>query len=115
MGITDLVRRTGQFAEKDPLRCKHYAGWIEHIRRREADLIFWCLFGVVILLLVIASSAFNRYVKSSAPCNPILNLLKWFRTYNTLSQLLILLQVLHKHWLHLIQTLRRLMDVVSHE
>lgn len=60
MSFTTLIRRTGQFAEKDPARCKHYAGWIEHIGRREADLIFWCLFGTVILLLVIASSAFNR-------------------------------------------------------
>ncbi|KAI0997814.1 hypothetical protein K3495_g10375 [Podosphaera aphanis] len=51
---------TGQFSEFDPRRCAHYAKFFEHLNSIEANLIFWGLFGVVLILLCTVSAIHHK-------------------------------------------------------
>ncbi|KUJ14930.1 uncharacterized protein LY89DRAFT_671327 [Mollisia scopiformis] len=46
---------TGQFTEKDPQRCAHYARFMSHLTLAEANSIFWLLFITVLILMCISS------------------------------------------------------------
>lgn len=58
--VLDVVRRTGMFTEQDPRKCTHYARFLDHISRQQADGIFWGLFVTVLLLLTISSTMYTR-------------------------------------------------------
>lgn len=51
---------TGQFSTADPQRCKHYARFFKHLTASEANLIFWMLFLLVLILLCTASAIHNK-------------------------------------------------------
>ncbi|CAD6502924.1 BgTH12-02598 [Blumeria graminis f. sp. triticale] len=53
---------TGQFSDVNPERCAHYARFFQHLELWEANLIFWSLFGTVILLLSIASIIHHKSI-----------------------------------------------------
>ncbi|SZF03640.1 unnamed protein product [Blumeria hordei] len=53
---------TGQFSDVNPKRCAHYARFFQHLELWEANLIFWSLFGTVILLLSIASIIHHKSI-----------------------------------------------------
>ncbi|KAG9247479.1 hypothetical protein BJ878DRAFT_177516 [Calycina marina] len=61
---------TGSFSEKDPERCAHYAGFMSHLNLTEANLIFWLLFLVVLILMCISSIQHHRSMALDAAKPP---------------------------------------------
>ncbi|RKF72185.1 hypothetical protein GcM3_098015 [Golovinomyces cichoracearum] len=53
------------FSEKSPERCTHYARFFEYLTVVEANLIFWSLFILVLILLCTASSIHHKLVQPS--------------------------------------------------
>lgn len=60
--LTTLTKRAGGFSPPDPDRCQHYARFLQNITRGQADAIFGSMFFMVVVLLVIASGIYERYV-----------------------------------------------------
>jgi len=48
--------------EVDPVQCRHYAAFASHLPRLQFDIIYWVLFGAVILMLFTASYRYSRLV-----------------------------------------------------
>jgi len=53
---------TGQFSEKDPQRCNHYARFFKNLTLGEANTIFWLLFVVVLILMCISSLQHHKSI-----------------------------------------------------
>jgi hypothetical protein len=51
---------TGAFTIVTPEKCEHYARFMQHIGRDQADAIFWTLFAFMIILLIIASTMYTK-------------------------------------------------------
>lgn len=46
--------------ERDEERCHHYAAFASHLGRQAFDYIYWFLFGLVIMMLFLASWKYSR-------------------------------------------------------
>lgn len=61
---SDKSNMTGRFSDQDPERCAHYAGFMSHLSLMQANIIFWVLFMVVLLLMCVSSFQHHKYVYS---------------------------------------------------
>lgn len=55
----------GGFEAINPEQCAHYAAFASHLGRKPFDVIYWLLFGLVIIMLFLASW---KYSRSVSPC-----------------------------------------------
>ena len=55
-----FAKMAGHFTVVDPDQCEYYARFINHLTRRQADVIFWGNFCLTIILLIIASQMYTK-------------------------------------------------------
>lgn len=54
------AKMTGIFTEEMPEKCEHYARFMSHLTRSQADVIFYGLFCMMIVLLIIAAQMYTK-------------------------------------------------------
>ena len=50
----------GGFVQINEEQCRHYAGFAAHLDRHHFDIVYWVLFGLVVLMLFTASYKYSQ-------------------------------------------------------
>jgi hypothetical protein len=66
-GDSRISKMTGSFNAPTPNKCVHYARFMKHLTRAEADTIFYSLFVTMIVLLIIAAQMYTKSVLRQLP------------------------------------------------